>query len=330
MSGEAKGMEASEYIAYLLSEAGKSSCVRGSKVLQISHDEVNRFLAGSDFTGKDLFDKSADALKRTGGVLSVDDTVIDKPYSKVEATELIGFFWSGLHHKSVKGINVIVLNYTDTDGVSLPVNWRVYRKRDNKTKNDYFQDMVGEVFRWGLRPAWVTADSWYSSIENLKFLRNKEVGFMVGLEKNRIISTMPHQYEPVGAATIGEEGLYTHLKGFDYVKVFRTVDTEDHERHYALYHPNPQMAAALNTAAFKKLKQQHWHIEQAFRAVKQLVHAGHFFVRRTKAIQTHLFCVLRALQRLFLWAKDKVIPSVYQLHNQIFLHAQRQFIQNYA
>ena len=44
-------MEASEYIAYLLSEAGKSSCVRGGKVLQISHDEVNRFLANSDFSG---------------------------------------------------------------------------------------------------------------------------------------------------------------------------------------------------------------------------------------------------------------------------------------
>src|SRR3954451_7606522 len=98
-------MEASEYIAYLLSEGGKISCVRGGKVLQISHDEVNRFLAGSDFTGKDLFDKSKGALKLTGGVLSVDDTVIDKPYSTPEATELIGFFWSGLHHKSVKGIN---------------------------------------------------------------------------------------------------------------------------------------------------------------------------------------------------------------------------------
>jgi hypothetical protein len=155
-------MEASEYIAYLLSEAGKSSCVRSGKVLQISHDEVNRFLAGGNFNGKDLFDKSKGALKLTGGVLSVDDTVIDKPYSNPDATELIGFFWSGLHHRSVKGINLIVLNYTDPNGVSLPVNWRLYRKRDNKTKNDYFQDMVNEVFSWGLQPAWVTADSWYS------------------------------------------------------------------------------------------------------------------------------------------------------------------------
>lgn len=323
-------MEASEYIAYLLSEPGKSSCVRGGKVLQVSHDEVNRFLAGSDFSSKDLFERARTALNLSGGVLSIDDTVIDKPYSNPDAAELAGFFWSGLHHKSVKGINLIMLNYTDPHGISLPVNWRLYRKRDNKTNNDYFQDMVTEVFHWGLRPAWVTADSWYSSIENLKFLRNKEVGFMVGLENNRIISTVPHHYEPVGEALIGEDGLFTHLKGFDYVKVFRTLDTAGQARHYALYGNQQHTTATLNSAMFKELKHQHWHIEQAFRAVKQLVHAGHFFVRRTTAVQTHLFCVLRALQRLILWAKDEVIQSIYKLHDQLFLIAQRHFIRNFA
>ena len=223
-----------------------------------------------------------------------------------------------------------MLNYTDPTGMSLPVNWRVYRYSDHRTKNDYFREMVNEVFSWGLRPEWVTADSWYSSLENLKFLRNKEVGFMMGLEKDRLISTVPHQYEPVGAAVIPAAGLYTHLKGFDFVKVFQTVDTEGHERYYALYgnQQHPTMSADLKL--FKMLKQQHWHIEQAFRAVKQLVHAGHFFVRRTTAIQTHLYCVLRALQRLVLWAKDEVIRSIYQLHDQLFLHAQRQFIHDFA
>lgn len=191
-------MEANEYVAYLISEAGKSSCVRSGRVLEVSHDEVNRFLAGAAFSGKDLFERAKDGLVLQGGVLSVDDTVIDKPYSKPEAAELIGFFWSGLHHRSVKGINLIVLNYTDPCGVSMVVNFRVYRHSEGKTKNDYFQDMVTEVFAWGLRPEWVTADSWYSSLDNLKFLRNKEVGFMVGLERNRLISSSPHQYEQVG------------------------------------------------------------------------------------------------------------------------------------
>ena len=93
------------------------------------------------------------ALRLAGGFLSVDDTVIDKPYSNPAASELVSFFWSGLHHKSVKGINLIVLNYTDTDGVSLPVNWLVNRYSDHKIKNEYFRAMIHEVFSWGLHPA---------------------------------------------------------------------------------------------------------------------------------------------------------------------------------
>ena len=62
-------MEANEYIAYLLSEVGKSSCVRSGHVLQISHDEVNRFLSDSDFEEHDLFERSKTALQLCGGVL---------------------------------------------------------------------------------------------------------------------------------------------------------------------------------------------------------------------------------------------------------------------
>jgi len=214
-------MEANEYVAYLLSEPVKSSCVRSGRVLEVSHDEVNRFLGTSEFCGKDLFDQARNAIQFEGGVLSVDDTVIDKPYSNPDATELVGFFWSGLHHKSVKGINLIALVYTDPTGLSMAVNFRLYRHSDGKTKNDYFREMVSEVIGWGLRPAWVTADSWYSSVENLKFLRNKEVGILMGLETNRLISSAPHQYEQVGRVEhMEEDGLHTHLKGFIFVRCF--------------------------------------------------------------------------------------------------------------
>jgi hypothetical protein len=61
---------------------------------------------------------------------------------------LVGHFWSGKHHRSVKGINLITLYYTDIKGHHLPVNYRIYNKLDNKTKNDYFLDMLDEVILW--------------------------------------------------------------------------------------------------------------------------------------------------------------------------------------
>lgn len=45
-----------------------------------------------------------------GGILSVDDTVADQPYSDPAKAELIGYFWSGKHRQVFKGINIVTLN----------------------------------------------------------------------------------------------------------------------------------------------------------------------------------------------------------------------------
>ncbi len=50
----------------------------------------------------------------------------------------------------VKDINLITLYYTDPQGQHQPVNFRVYDKAEGKTKNDYFLDMLAEVFPRGI------------------------------------------------------------------------------------------------------------------------------------------------------------------------------------
>jgi hypothetical protein len=324
-------MEVGSYIAYLLSEPRKISCVKASQVLDVSHDAINRFLLSHDFDGKDLFAAVKSGICLTGGVLSIDDSVLDKPFTNPDTTELVGYYYSGRHHKTVKGINLITLFYTATSGVGFPVNFRVYRQQENKRKHDYFQQMVKECWQWGLRPAGVSADSWYASIENLKFLRNQEVGFLVGLEANRIVSTTPGCYEQVGKIEdLPAEGLLTHLKGFDFVKVFRTVDTEGHVRHYAMYLPDKQQCNQISRNQCQEVKACHWNIEKCFRTIKQQCHAQEFFVRTTKAIHNHLFCVLRAFQRLTCMTQDKIIENVYALQRKLFLQVQREFINNFA
>jgi hypothetical protein len=53
-----------------------------------------------------------------------------------------GCVWSGKHHQTVRGINLITLYYTDIHDQHQPINFRVYNKREGKTKNDYFQEML--------------------------------------------------------------------------------------------------------------------------------------------------------------------------------------------
>jgi hypothetical protein len=91
-------------------------------------------------------------------------------------------------------INLITLYYTDINGKAVPVNYRLYNKKEGKTKNDYFREMIVEVLCWGLKPQMVTGDSWYSSRENLKFLRNQKLGFMMGIARNRQVAITPGKY----------------------------------------------------------------------------------------------------------------------------------------
>jgi hypothetical protein len=95
-----------------------------------------------------LFIELKPHINLSGGTLSGDDTVIDKPYSDPNITELIGYFWSGKHHRVVKGIQLITLYYTDPSGKSVPVNYRIYNKLEGKTKNDYLREMITEVLAW--------------------------------------------------------------------------------------------------------------------------------------------------------------------------------------
>jgi len=78
--------------------------VRLAEILEeLSHDSVNRFLLPEQYTPQDLFDEVKGELLWYGGTISVDDSVVDKPYRAPRKTELVGYFWSGKHKRTVKG-----------------------------------------------------------------------------------------------------------------------------------------------------------------------------------------------------------------------------------
>nr|WP_161890324.1 hypothetical protein [Pontibacter russatus] len=76
---------------------------------------------------------------RNAGCVKASE-VLDKPFTAPASTELLGYFWSGRHHKVVKGISLTTLFYTDTSGLGLPVNLRIYRHQEGKSKHAYFQE----------------------------------------------------------------------------------------------------------------------------------------------------------------------------------------------
>lgn len=291
--------------------------------MDISHDSVNRFLYREAYTPLDLFEEVRGTLNLKGGTLSVDDTVLDKPYSQY--MELVGYFWSGKHHRSVKGINLMTLYYTDIDNQHQPINFRVYDKREGKTKNDYFQEMLKEVLSWGLEPAFVTGDSWYSCVANLKLIKNHQLGLLFALESNRLVSVEKGVWIQVQQLAIPEEGLVVWLKEFGWVKLFRT-QLKDQLRHYAVYLPNEERLNSFGIKEFATLHDQHWMIEQYHRAIKQLCHIEHFQVRGKVAIKNHLFAAICGYGQLQRLRAMEVISNCYRLRRDLFNEVIASFI----
>ncbi len=162
---------------------------------------------------------------------------------------LVSHFWSGKHHRTVKGINLVTLYYIDIQGKHQPLNFRVVDKAEGKTKNDYFQDMLTEVLAWGLEPAFVTGDSWYSCVSNLKLIKNHQIGLLFALESNRLVSVEKGSWAQVKQLETPEDGLMVLLKNFGYVKLFRTT-LKDQISHYISSLPGEEKTSAFNNKAF--------------------------------------------------------------------------------
>ncbi|OQK16327.1 transposase [Methyloprofundus sedimenti] len=313
-------------MGFLLSEPKQASCCRLGEVMSISHDSVNRFLNRESYTGRDLYNEASPTLNLKGGTLSVDDSVLDKPHSQYMA--FVSHFWSGKHHRAVKGINLVTLYYTDTQGKHQPVNFRVVDKAEGKTKNDYFLDMLAEVLSWGLEPGFVTGDSWYSCVKNLKRIRNHQIGLLFALESNRLVSVEEGTWVQVKQLEVPEEGLVVWLKNFGYVKLFRTK-LKDQLRHYISALPNDEQTKSFGSRDFTEQHDRHWQIEQYHRAIKQVCNIERFQVRSKGAIKNHLFAAICGFVQLQKLSFAEVISNCYSVQRNLFKDIMASFIETF-
>jgi hypothetical protein len=99
------------YSDYLISQNQYATATGLSALLdgEISHDKVTRFLNKEEFDAKDLWKYVKNIVgkyqKEPGGVLIIDDSIEEKPYSDENGIVC----WHFAHDKgrNVKGINII-------------------------------------------------------------------------------------------------------------------------------------------------------------------------------------------------------------------------------
>jgi len=189
---------------YLLSSFGATTATGLSRLLpDLSHDQITRFLSQQALTDRDLWQIVKPQVRAVQGqeaVLIIDDSVEEKPYT--DESELITWHYDHCQGRTVKGINLLWALYY-SQGTSLPVAFELIQKtvlstdpktgRDKwvapQTKNELARAMIARIQQKQIPFGYVLADLWFSSSENMVFIKHKaRKEFIFPLKSNRRVA----------------------------------------------------------------------------------------------------------------------------------------------
>ncbi len=225
-----------DFVNFLIATFQTCSCTEASKCLPstsdlIAHDSVKSLVERQPHHTEALYNEAKQLIRQNEGVLVVDDSTLDKPYSRQIGP--VTRHWSGKHHRVVQGINLVSTIWTDGSAI-VPVYFRVYNpEKDGKNKNDHFRDMIKAANDRQFHPECVIFDSWYASIENLKLIRSMEWHWFTRLKSNRLVNPDDTSNRPVSEVEIPPEGRVVHLRQYGFIKIFKVVHDDSDVEYWA-------------------------------------------------------------------------------------------------
>ena len=284
-----------DYINFLIAASNIYSCTEAARCYPSttdspSHDCFTRLLQKQPPDTEPLWNEVRKFITPKEGYLIVDDTTLDKPYS--EKIGFVRYQWSGKHHRSVKGIGLVTLLWTDGSKI-LPIDFRIYDiDHDEKTKNNHFRDMIDKAKERGFEPKYVMFDIWYASINNLKTIKKKQWHFLTRLKSNRLVNPDNTKNIPLETVDIPPKGIVVHLKEYDFVKVFRIVSKNEDTQYWATD------VLDMDESEREDLGNESWKIEEYHRGIKQFCGVEKCQARKKESQRAHVMFSLRAFLRL--------------------------------
>ncbi len=304
------------YSDYLISSFGATTGTGLAALLggAVSHDRIQRFLGGSDFTSADLWllvKPHVRAIEQDEGVLIVDDSIAEKPYT--DENDIIAWHYDHAQGRAVKGINFLsALYHAPGPDVSLPVGFRLVAKtesyvdkKDGKTKrrspiskNEHYQALLRQAHANGVRFRYVLNDVWYASAENMMFVRHTiEREFIMPIKSNRkvAVSAIDKQhgrYVSVPSLSL-EAGMVqmVYLEAVDFPlaltkQVFANEDGSVGLQY--LVTSDVHLDAAAMTTIYRK----RWNVEPYHKSLKQNAALEKSPTRTVRTQTNHLFAAL--------------------------------------
>lgn len=275
------------YKAFLQASSVRYSGLAHSEVspLELSHDSISRWLNDKCFRPSGIWETSQQYIDANEPCLLIaDDTVLSKTYS--EKIDLVNYQYSGNAHDVIAGIGLINLLWHGLEQeISVPVDYRIYDKdTDGKTKNTHFCEMLSLAKSRGITPDAVVMDAWYSSLKNLKAIRDHGWAWITTLRKNRKVN----RDVSLESLFIPDDGLRVHLRGYGWVTVFKFVAKNGHIDYVTTNMENPTRDQVKRVVAAR------WSIEVYHRELKQTCGIERCQARTGRAQRNHIFMAIAA------------------------------------
>jgi hypothetical protein len=192
----------------MISSFGQTSATGLSRLVdnEIKHDSVTRWLGNSDFSSKTLWQVVKPLVRKhqaEDACLIFDDFIIEKAYT--DENDLIYWHWDHSKKRNVKGINILNAFYHtwkegEIEALRVPVGFETIKKRfrfcdlkskkekrkSDVSKNELMLQMIAKAIANGLIFKYIIADSWFASVGNMRFIRQKKKIFIFDRQSNRL------------------------------------------------------------------------------------------------------------------------------------------------
>ena len=318
------------YTDYLLcafnqaTATGLSSMVDG----EVSHDQISRFLSNHEFTSLDLWLYVKSTVKEIAaddGVLIFDDTIQEKNWT--DENDLVCWHFDHCKNRSVKGINILNAVY-HASGSSIPVGYdlvtkpilfsdiktKKLKRKSEITKNEQLRQLFQICINNALKFKFVLCDSWFTSIETLKFIRKYDKHCIGALKSNRLVALSEEDKKNKKFTRIddvifpGQTAVKGWLKGYEEpVLLARQVFTNKDDSTGILYLACTDLSCDHDfiTTTYKK----RWEVEVFHKSLKSNASLGKSPTKRKRTQSNHVFMAIYAAFKLqCLSIKSKLNP----------------------
>jgi hypothetical protein len=330
------------YSDYLISAFGQTTATGLSSLLngEISHDQVQRSLAGEPQNSADLWRIAKPHVRKIEseeGVAIVDDSIAEKPYT--DENDIICWHYDHAQQRTVKGINFVTCLY-HSQGVSLPVGFELVRKthryidpkngkekrRSDKTKNEMYRDLLQQAVKNQIPFKYALNDIWFASAENMNFVKitlNKE--FVMPLKGNRKVALSVEakqsgRYQRVDTLELEPmHPVIVYLEGVQFaLLLIKQVFTNEDGSTGIQYLVTSDTTLTGNGIA--TIYQKRWNVEPYHKSLKQNASLEKSPTQTVTTQTNHFFAALCGYIKLELLKGDTQLNH-FALKSKLYLHA---------